>query len=220
MSRKVIGYIRVSTDRQDLDKQRHLLLEYAREQQLRIDEFVDIEMSSRQSKTARRIDELFKKLNSGDLLLVAELSRLGREMLQVLNIINELSDKGVQITFIRQPELSTSGGHGKLLLAIYSYFAEAERTFISLRVKQGLAAARAKGVKLGRPKGSRNRERILDAHRDEILKCLRRGVDLANTRKMINPELERPISYNSYKYFVQHDPELVAAWRKQRESAA
>ena len=86
-----------------------------------------------------------------------------------------------------------------------------------LRVKQGLAAARAKGVKLGRPKGSRNRERILDAHRDEILKCLRRGVDLANTRKMINPELERPISYNSYKYFVQHDTELAEAWTAQRQ---
>jgi len=216
MSSKIIGYIRISTDRQDLDKQRHLLLEHARRQHLFIDEFVEIEMSSRKSNAARRIDELIAKLDTGDLLLVAELSRLGREMLQVLNIINALSEKGVEITFIRQPELSTSGDYGKLLLAIYSYFAEAERTFISLRVKQGLAAARAKGVKLGRPKGSRNRERILDAHRDEILKCLRRGVDLANTRKMINPELERPISYNSYKYFVQHDAELAEAWTAQR----
>lgn len=217
MSHKVIGYIRVSTDKQDLDKQRHLLLEYAREQSLHIDEFVEIEISSRQNKTARRIDELFAKLNAGDLLLVAELSRLGREMLQVLNIINDLSDQGIEITFVRQPELSTSAGHGKLLLAIYSYFAEAERTFISLRVKQGLAAARAKGVKLGRPKGSRNKERILDAHRNTILTFLQRGVDLANVRKAVNPDLERPISYNSYKYFVQHDPELAAAWRSQRE---
>ena len=197
MSSKVIGYIRISTDRQDLDKQRHLLLEHARQQHLFIDEFVEIEMSSRKSNAARRIDELIAKIDTGDLLLVSE--------------------KSVEITFIRQPELSTSGDYGKLLLAIYSYFAEAERTFISLRVKQGLAAARAKGVKLGRPKGSRNRERILDAHRDEILKCLRRGVDLANTRKMINPELERPISYNSYKYFVQHDIELAEAWTAQRQ---
>jgi DNA invertase Pin-like site-specific DNA recombinase len=216
MSRKVIGYIRVSTDKQDLDKQRHLLLEYAREQQLHIDEFVEIEISSRQSKTARRIDELFAKLNSGDLLLVAELSRLGREMLQVLNIINDLSDYGVEITFVRQPELSTSAGHGKLLLAIYSYFAEAERTFISLRVKQGLAAARAKGVKLGRPKGSRNKERVLDPYRDQILDYLQMGLNLAAIRKIINNQLENPISYNSYKYFVQHDEQLQHAWLAQR----
>ncbi len=215
-NRKIVGYIRVSTEIQDLDKQRHLLLEYAREKQLYINEFVEIEMSSRKSNATRRIDELLEKLQQGDLLLVAELSRLGREMLQVLNIINDLSDKGVEITFIRQPELSTSGGHGKLLLAIYSYFAEAERTFISMRVKQGLAAAKAKGVQLGRPKGSRNKRRVLDEHRHTILMYLERGVDLANVRKLINPDLDRPISYNAYKYFVQHDPELANAWQLQR----
>jgi len=215
-NRKVVGYIRVSTEKQDLDKQRHLLLEYAREKQLHINEFVEIEMSSRKSNAARRIDELLEKLQKGDLLLVAELSRLGREMLQVLNIINDLSDKGVEITFIRQPELSTSGGHGKLLLAIYGYFAEAERTFISMRVKQGLAVAKAKGVQLGRPNGSRNKHRVLDEHRNTILMYLERGVDLANVRKLINPDLDRPIFYNSYKYFVQHDPELATAWQAQK----
>jgi len=217
MSDKIIGYIRVSTDRQDLDKQRHLLLEYARRHRLLIDEFVEIEMSSRKSQAARRIDELIAKLEAGDLLLVAELSRLGREMLQVLNIINALSEKGVEITFIRQPELSTSGGYGKLLLAIYSYFAEAEREFISIRVKQGLAAAKAKGVRLGRPKGSRNKSRVLDPHRDVILSYLQKGVDLANVRKLVNPELKQPISYNSYKYFVQHDAALTEAWQAQRQ---
>lgn len=215
-NRKIVGYIRISTEKQDLDKQRHLLLEYAHEKQLQIDEFVEIEMSSRKSNAARRIDELLEKLQKGDLLLVAELSRLGREMLQVLNIINDLSDKGVEIAFIRQPELSTSGEYGKLLLAIYGYFAEAERTFISMRVKQGLAAAKAKGIQLGRPKGSRNKRRVLDEHRHTILTYLERGVDLANVRKLINPELERPISYNSYKYFVQRDPELADAWQSQR----
>jgi DNA invertase Pin-like site-specific DNA recombinase len=213
MTKKIVGYIRISTDKQDLDKQRHLLLEYARKERLIIDEFIAAEVSSREDTGARRIDELQTKLQKGDTLLVAELSRLGREMLQVLNIINDLSKKGVKITFVRQPELSTTGSHGKLLLAIYSYFAEAEREFISMRVKQGLAAARAKGVKLGRPKGRRNKKRVLDPYRDEILKYLQKGIDLASVRKLINPELERPISYNSYKYFVEHDPELVTAWR-------
>jgi DNA invertase Pin-like site-specific DNA recombinase len=162
MGRKIIGYIRISTDKQDLDKQRHLLLEYARKERLIVDEFIEAEVSPRQDVRERRIDELQSKLQKGDMLLVAELSWLGREMLQVLNIINDLSAKGVEITFVRQPELSTTGSHSKLLLAIYSYFAEAEREFISMRVKQRLAAARAKGVRLGRPKGSRNKKRVLD----------------------------------------------------------
>lgn len=216
MAQKVIGYIRISTDKQDLEKQRHLLLEYAQKQRLIVDEFIEIEVSSRKDATERRIEELYTKLGEGDILLVAELSRLGRDMLQILNIINDLGTHGAKITFVRQPELSTTGSHGKLLLAIYSYFAEAEREFISMRVKQGLAAVKAKGVKLGRPKGSRNKERVLDAHRDEILKYLQRGIDLASVRKLINPELEQPISYNSYKYFVEQDSELIAAWRAQR----
>ena len=159
---------------------------------------------------------MLSKLQKGDTLLVAELSWLGRNMLQTLNIINELGEKEVNIVFVRQPELSTTGPHTKLLLAIYSYFAEAERDYISIRTKQGLAAARAKGVRLGRPKGSRNKERVLDPCRDQILKFLQMGLNLAAIRKIINNQLEKPISYNSYKYFVQHDEQLQRAWLAQR----
>ena len=101
-------------------------------------------------------------------------------------------------------------------MAIYSYFAEAEREFISIRTKQGLTAAKAKGKKLGRPKGSRNKERILDTHRDQILDYLQMGLNLAAIRKIINNQLEKPISYNSYKYFVKNDEPLQQAWLAQR----
>ena len=212
----VIGYTRVSTDKQDLEKQKHLLLEYAQAHQLMIDEFIDTEVSSTQGTKERRVDELLGKLKRGDSLLVAELSRLGRNMLQTLNIINELSERDINLIFVRQPELSTTGPHTKLLLAIYSYFAEAEREYISIRTKQGLAAAKAKGKILGRPKGSKNKERILDPYRDQILDYLQMGLNLAAIRKIINNQMENPISYNSYKYFVQHDEQLQLAWSAQR----
>jgi DNA invertase Pin-like site-specific DNA recombinase len=210
---KVIGYIRVSTDKQDLDKQHHLLLDYAQKQGLRIDEFIQVEISSRKNAKERRIEELVEKLEAGDTLIVAELSRLGRNMLETLNIINQLSESGVKIIFVRQPELSTTGSHAKLLLAIYSYFAEAEREYISLRTKQGLAAAKAQGQQLGRPKGSKNKERVLDPHRDQLRKFLQLGLNLAAIRQIINPQLAGPITYNSYKYYVQHDEELAPLWQ-------
>jgi DNA invertase Pin-like site-specific DNA recombinase len=213
---KVIGYVRVSTDKQDVEKQKHLLLQYAQTNQLLINEFIHAEVSSTKSTKERRIDELSNKLTAGDLLLVVELSRLGRNMLQTLNIINELSERGVKITFVRQPELSTTGSHGKLLLAIYSYFAETERAYISLRTKQGLAAAKAKGKQLGRPKGSRNQDRVLDPYRATILEYLEMGVNLAAVMKLINPRLEKPLTYNSYRYFVQHEEALLKAWDAQR----
>jgi DNA invertase Pin-like site-specific DNA recombinase len=118
----IIGYTRVSTDKQDLEKQKHLLLEYAQAHQLMIDDFVDAAVSSLQGVKERRVDELLAKLKPGDSLLVAELSRLGRNMLQTLNIINELSERDINLIFVRQPELSTTGPHTKLLMAIYSYF--------------------------------------------------------------------------------------------------
>jgi DNA invertase Pin-like site-specific DNA recombinase len=203
-----IGYIRVSTDQQDLEKQRHLLLEYSQQHKLLIDEFIEIEISSRKNQRERRITELMDKLNNGDLLLVAELSRLGRNMLETLVIINDLTQKGVKIVFIRQPELSTTGSHTQLLLAIYSYFAESEREFISMRTKQGLAAAKAQGKLLGRRKGSRNKSRRLDPHREQIKIYLQERVSMSSIMKIINGQLEESLTYNSYRYFIHNDDEL------------
>lgn len=205
-----LGYIRVSTDEQDLSKQRHLLLEYAQQQKLIIDDFIEIEVSSRKAPQERRIIELLDLLKAGDHLLVAELSRLGRNMLETLNIINALSEQGIKITFVRQPELSTSGGHGKLLLAIYSYFAEAERDYISMRTKQGLAAAKASGKLLGRPKGSRNKNgSVLSGFTDQIQTYRKLGLSIRAIQKLINPHLEKPATYNTFKYFVQWLPEAL-----------
>jgi len=205
----VIGYIRVSTEDQDLEKQRHLLLEYAHQHKLHIDEFIEVEISSRKDQRQRRITELVEKLNEGDMLVVAELSRLGRNMMETLNLINDLAEKGIEIIFIRQPELSTTGSHTQLILAIYSYFAQAEREFISVRTKQGLAAAKAQGKQLGRRKGSRNKQRPLDPYRDQIADHLRKGLSISAIMKLINDELEKPLTYNSYRYFVHNDRELA-----------
>lgn len=202
---KTIGYIRVSSDKQDLNKQRHLLLEHAQKIQVVINEFIEIEISSRKTVTERKIDQLISSLDHGDLLIVAELSRLGRNMFETLGIINQLLEKGVLIDFIRQPELSTyrNSHHVKLLLAIYSYFADSEREFISIRTKQGLEAVKAKGVKLGRPKGSKNKKgRALDPFREQILEYQQMGLPVSSIMKIVNNQLEEKLSYNTFKKFI------------------
>ncbi len=203
---KVIGYIRVSTDKQDLLKQKHLILEFAQKNQLLVNDFIEIEISSRKDKTERKIDFLIEKLQKGDILLVAELSRLGRNMLETLNIINELAEKGIVIKFIRQPELSTDGSHTKLLLAIYSYFAESEREFISLRTKQGLNAAKASGKRLGRPAGRRNKKgRVLDPYKDQIFELLHMGLPISSIAKIINNQSGNKNNYNTYKKYIKEN---------------
>lgn len=105
---------------------------------------------------------------------MVELSRLGRSMLEVMNLVLELSNKGVQMIFLRQPELSTfNNACAKLLLAIYAYIDETEREFISQRTKAGLEKAIASGKKLGRPKGSFNSE--YDKDIDKIKAMLNKG---------------------------------------------
>lgn len=200
---KTIGYLRISSDKQILDSQRHLLLEYAHRERIHIDSFIEVEISSRKNQTERRIDDIFQQLTKGDLLLVAEISRLGRNMLETMNIANALSERGIMLKCIRQPEINTGGIHGKLIMAIFGYFAEAERDFISLRTRQGLEAARASGRVLGRKKGSLNSKgRALDPFKEQIIEYIKLGLPIASIRKIVNSQAVKPLSYNTYSDYV------------------
>jgi len=207
---RVFGYIRVSSEQQNLQQQKHLLLNYAQQQKLLISEFIEVEASSQKTQKQRKIDILLIKLQADDVLLVPELSRLGRNMLEVLNIINTLAENKINVVFIRQPELSTNGSHAKLLSAVYSYFAETERDFISIRTKQGLAALKASGEILGRPKGSKNKKsRALDPYKDQLKEYLKLSLSVASIVKIINNQLEKKLTYCSYVYYIQHDKSLA-----------
>ena len=99
---KTIAYLRVSTDKQELKNQRLEILDYARKHKLNIDEFLEIEISSRKDTKQRRIDELLSKLSHGDTLIVSELSRLGRSVGQVVNIVDELIKNHVRLIAIKE----------------------------------------------------------------------------------------------------------------------
>ena len=134
----VIGYIRVSTEQQSILNQKHKLLEYAQMNKLIIDEFIELEISSKKPQKDRLLDEVFNKLNSGDSFICTELSRLGRNMLEILNLIEKFNHANIKLVFINQPELSTNKNEAlsSLLLAIYGYFAQTEREIISERTKE------------------------------------------------------------------------------------
>jgi len=196
-----IGYIRVSTDKQDLEKQKFILLDYTNKNNTRIDQFVDIEISSKKDRSERRIDELLETLNSGDTIFVTELSRLGRTMLEVMNIIDELEKKEINIVFINQPELSSTGSHRKLLQAIYSYIAQTEREFISVRTKLSLKALQAKGIKLGRPVGSLGKSK-LDGKEEIIKKYLAMKIPVMSIIKLLKGD-GLAVSYKGIYNFIK-----------------
>lgn len=154
----IYGYVRVSTQDQSVESQKNSISRYCIEQKLMVDEWIELEMSSRKSTTLRRIDELLDKLSPDDVVIASELSRLGRSIKETLNTIETIiQDKLARLILIKQnldlnPQAKNNVAN-KVLITIFSMLAELERDFISERTKEGLRARAAKGIKLGKPKG-------------------------------------------------------------------
>ncbi len=183
----VWGYIRVSTDKQTAENQKLAVLEYANRNALSVDNWIDAEVSSGKSARARRIDELLSRLKQGDILIVSELSRLGRSVGQIAMIVDELIKNKIRVVFLKEnmrlngkPDLQT-----KVAVTMFSLFAEIERDLISERTKEGLARARAEGKQPGRPRGSLGPSK-LDGKETEIRGYLKKGVTKANIARIFD----------------------------------
>jgi DNA invertase Pin-like site-specific DNA recombinase len=182
---KTIGYIRVSTDQQDLQNQQHSILNYANKTSLGKVEFIEVKISSRKKDEDRKIDELFKNLQSGDYLIVSELSRIGRSVVNVVTIINQLIAHGVNIHILKEQlfiKPNEQNPFTDFQINIFSAFAQLERDLISKRTKEALQARKAKGIKLGKPKGT-IQSSIYDKDKEKIKELYNLGVTLTNISK-------------------------------------
>ena len=153
---KTVAYLRVSTRSQDLANQKLAILEFSQKRRFPIDQFIESRISSRQSPLERRIDEMLGTLEPGDRLLVSELSRLGRSLSQVIQIVETLVRRKIRFIAIKEA-IEFDGKQDlrtKVMIALFGLFAEVERDLISERTKEALAAAKAKGKLLGRPTAS------------------------------------------------------------------
>ena len=152
---KTVAYLRVSTRSQDLANQKLAILEFSQKRRFPIDQFIESRISSRQSPLERRIDEMLGTLEPGDRLLVSELSRLGRSLSQVIQIVETLVRRKIRFIAIKEA-IEFDGKQDlrtKVMIALFGLFAEVERDLISERTKEGLAAAKAKGNGSAGPRG-------------------------------------------------------------------
>ena len=182
---KTIGYVRVSTDQQDLQNQQHSILNYANKNALGKVEFIEVKMSSRKKDEDRKIDELFETLQEGDHLIVSELSRIGRSLVNVVTIVNQLIALGVNLHILKEQlfiKPNEQNPFTDFQINIFSAFAQLERDLISKRTKEALQARKAKGIKLGKPVGTIQGS-IYDKDKEKIKELHSLGVTLTNISK-------------------------------------
>ena len=171
----IYGYIRVSTDKQTTENQRFEIIKFANSQRIKIDKWIEETISATQSLKKRELGILLKNLKAGDILIASELSRLGRNLLQIMSILHYCMEIEAKIWTIKDNYRLGDDIQSKVLAFAFGLSAEIERNLISQRTKEALKRKREEGVVLGRPKGSKSSYLKLSKFETEVLKMKKRG---------------------------------------------
>jgi len=179
----IYGYIRVSTEQQNLENQKHEISTFAANNNLQIDKWVEEKISSRKPLKERKLGKLIKKLGKGDILISTEISRLGRNLLEVMGILQDCLDKECQVWTLKENYRLGADIQSKLLAFAFSFSSEVERKLISDRTRESLKRVKAEGKRLGRPKGSTYRK--LKRKHNKIKELLEKQVPKAQIARLL-----------------------------------
>lgn len=165
----IYGYIRISTDHQSVENQRFEIKKFCLKNHLIINQWIEETISSRTSLEKRKLGTLLDQLHAGDILISTELSRLGRNLLQVMSILQHCLEKECQIWTIKEHYRLGADIQSKVLAFAFALSAEIERQLISQRTKESLHRLKAEGKHLGRPLGSLSAFSKIKEHEEKIL---------------------------------------------------
>lgn len=203
----VYGYVRISTQGQDIEKQRYEILNYALERKLKIDEIVEEVVSGKSSYKDRELGKLLDKLQKGDILIVPEFSRLGRKLMEVMEILHTLMKDHVKL-YITKGNLELGDNiQSKVLAFAFGLAAEIERELISARTKEALAKLKAENKPVGRPKGALSKSKI-DGKEAEIDRYLCKRISIASICKLLE------VAPSTFYNFCQHRGIDVRKYKK------
>jgi len=180
---KTVAYFKTSIDRQEVKEQRQAIVEFAQREGIIISRFIEMPAFTARGK---RIDQLFSQLESGDTLIVSELSRIGRSVGQIVRTVDALVKGKICFIAVREgiwlDEKRSS--ETQVMTRMFNLLAQADRQLVTLHTKEGLATARGKGKKLGRPTGSLGRSK-LDGEIEEIKRLLALGFSKGTIARML-----------------------------------
>lgn len=182
----IYGYIRVSSDKQTVENQRFEINRFCEQQKLSIDGWIEETISGTKSYNKRELGKLLRKVQKDDLIICAELSRLGRNLFMIMEILNICMTKECRVWTIKDGYRLGEDIQSKVLAFAFGLSAEIERNLISQRTKEALARKKAEGVILGRPKGRKNApdKYKLSGKETLIRELLHEGVSQRKTAKI------------------------------------
>lgn len=172
----IFGYIRVSTDKQTVENQRYEINQFCGKNVIVIDKWIEETISGSKKIEERKLGKLLRRMRKGDVLVCSELSRLGRNLLMIMGILNECMNRDIQVWTIKDNYRLGSDINSKVLAFAFGLSAEIERNLISQRTKEALARKRAEGVILGRPKGRKSVKTKLTGQEKKIKELLDKKV--------------------------------------------
>lgn len=181
------AYLRVSTNQQDVDNQRHGILEYANKNSLGHLEFVSDSVSGQKRWRDRELGELLTgTAEPGDIIIFAEISRMARSTLQVLEILECCMQRELIVHIAKQQMVLDDNLPSRITATVLGLAAEIERELISMRTKEALAKRKASGKPLGRPKGRQSAKLKLDPRKEEIKLYLDKGISKRSIARLVD----------------------------------
>ena len=147
------AYIRVSTQTQTLENQKFEIKQWCSRNQLAVDCWVTETVSGTVGWEKRKLGRVLRRMRRSDLLICTEISRLGRNMLMKMSVLNACSQKGIHIRTIKDNFNLSDNINSKIIAFAFALAAEIERNLISQRTREALAARKQAGKQLGRPPG-------------------------------------------------------------------
>jgi DNA invertase Pin-like site-specific DNA recombinase len=181
----IYGYIRVSTDKQTVENQQYEICKFCEKNQVRVDKWIDETISGTKKVGDRKLGKLIRKMKKEDILICSELSRIGRNLLMVMAILNECMDRNIQVWTIKGNYRLGSDIQSKVLAFAFGLSAEIERDLISQRTKEALARKRAEGVVLGRPTGSKSKIKKLSGKEEKIKILLNKNLSISAMARIL-----------------------------------
>ena len=184
----VIGYIRVSSNKQTLEHQKFEIKKFAKSQVIKIDRWVEEQISSRTALHKRKLGQLLDELKTGDILISCEISRLGRSMLEIMRILETCLNKECQVWTLKENYRLGNDLQSKVMAFAFGISAEIERNLISQRTKSSLENVRAGGTRLGRPFAALSQKLKLSKNAQRIKMLRENGVSISQIAREVGTQ--------------------------------